>query len=170
MEQEHDHVQNKGENAKTKNSQNWKSRTYKTWYIGDQMKICSKILNCLEKVMKTNRGLAKNTSKKPKFRFLFNLNMFFKSYCKTKGDNIFLFTKWMEICLKHHAHLLKAPQNNIIQQVNPLKNEALLSQPSFKVVRSCENWSSCEMIEKQYIFEVEENAFNIFLFKPMLCK
>jgi len=75
----------------------------------------------------------------------------------------------MEICLKHHPCLLKAPQNNIKQQINSLKNEALFSQQSFKVARSCENWSRCEMIEKQCIFEVEENAFNILLFKPMLC-
>jgi hypothetical protein len=59
------------------------------------MKIWSKILNCLEKVMKTNRGLAKNTSKKPKFGFLFNLNMFLNLIAKQKETTFFyLQSEW----------------------------------------------------------------------------
>jgi hypothetical protein len=53
------------------------------------MKICSKILNFLEKVMKKNRGLAKNTSKKLKYRFLFNLNMFLNLIAKQKETTFF---------------------------------------------------------------------------------
>lgn len=89
--------------------------------------------------MKTNRGLVKNTSNKLKFRFLFNLNMFLNLITKQKETTFLNLQSEMEICWKHHACLLKAPQNNIKQRINALKNETLLSQPSFKVARSCEN-------------------------------